>query len=143
MSLTGSISRAPLGLGDLLIGGNGTYAFPTSTPPDPGDTTPRLSLVTSLYVTGAVDVGSDVDELSEISARVQVRAPDQAALQVAIDALAAAVRQRSFTFTFQVAGTSYSYACLRGRHSMGFTAALAFTRLAVVVLTIPRQPGRL
>lgn len=139
-----SIDRTSLGLSPLVISGDGsgTYSLTAAGLGRP--------LVTARYT--YADASADVEgqvllqavrDTSALPLEVLVQANTYAALQDALDALADAVWQFTYTTTTTVAGVSRSWRCQPCAPQVDegvITHARADQHLAVAALTIPVNP---
>jgi hypothetical protein len=137
MSVSGSVSRAELGLADLALFTD-TYTVALDGL-DVGAVAWRRETVTSPYVHGAFEVGA-VKDLTTLGLRVEVRGTSASDLQTKLSTLLAAFTQSTYTFSVTVNGSSYAWTCFRADYGVVFDPGRVLANQAQVSLQIPRQP---
>lgn len=137
MNVTGYITRAELGLANLVIS-SGNYRL-LADGMDFGPTIWSRQEARSSFVHGAVPV-NQIKDNTAISMGVRVLGASQAWLSTNLDALIKAVSQWTYQVNITMDGTAYTWQCFSADYAVGAMDA-RFDLLDVNVnLIIPRKP---
>lgn len=138
VALSVQLSRAALGLPPLEIAASPTYYC--STQFLGAAVQWSRTQVGSPWVDGQVTTTRTRQMVSEQVA-VEVKAPDMAALVVAVDELVSAFQQDSFTLTILAENGSWEYQCEAADYQVVlWSTPRLVAKQAQVVFTVPRQP---
>lgn len=134
-----AIDRASLSLPDLVIEDSGTGTYVLMPGFSIGGQTPDNDYAESRWLPGAIVTGTRMT-LTAVDGIVRVAGTDPADMQDAIDALAEALAQFSYTIDVTEGARTTTYSCCPASARRLFNRNEMRAGRDLVAVTIPRQP---